>query len=124
MMTLHLNGGGLTLQDFYGVVLRGRPVALGPRARRLMQRSRALVEKMIAEKKVVYGVTTGVGSLSTERIEPESIRQLQLNVVRSHACAVGDPLSVEETRGLLLLRAHGLAQGLSGVRPELVELLC
>ena len=122
--TLPLTGRDLKPQDFYDVALRGRRVTLGPRARHAMQRSRALVEKMIAEKRVVYGVTTGVGSLSTERIEPDKVRQLQLNVVRSHACGVGEPLSAEETRGLLLLRAHGLAQGLSGVRPALVELLC
>ncbi len=89
-----------------------------------MIRSRALIERIIAEKKVVYGVTTGVGSLSTERIEPEKARQLQLNVVRSHACGVGEPLGAAETRGLLLLRAHGLAQGLSGIRPLVAERLC
>jgi len=122
--TLPLTGRNLKLEDFYDAVLRGRRVALGLRARRAMQRSRALVEKMIEEKKVVYGVTTGVGSLSTERIEPDKIRQLQLNLVRSHACGVGEPLSAEETRGLLLLRAHGLARGLSGVRPAVADLLC
>ena len=61
--TLPLTGRNLKLEDFYDAVLRGRRVALGLRARRAMQRSRALVEKMIEEKKVVYGVTTGVGSL-------------------------------------------------------------
>src|SRR5205823_6862941 len=122
--TLLLTGHNLRLEDFYDVVLRGHRVMLGLRARRAMQRSRALVEKMIEEKKVVYGVTPGVGSLSTERIEPDKIRQLQLNLVRSHACGVGEPLSAEETRGLLLLRAHGLARGLSGVRPAVADLLC
>ena len=122
--TLLLTGRDLQAQDFYDVVLQKRRVALDPRARRGMQKSRGLVEKLIAEKRVVYGVTTGVGSLSTERIEPEQARALQLNVVRSHACGVGEPLSAEETRGLLLLRAHGLARGLSGVRPAVVQLLC
>ena len=61
--TLPLTGRNLKLEDFYDVVLRGGRVTLGRRARRAMQRSRALVEKMIEEKKVVYGVTTGVGSL-------------------------------------------------------------
>ncbi len=122
--TLLLTGYHLTRQDFYEVVLEDRAVALAPRARRAMKQSRGLVEKMIAEKKVVYGVTTGVGSLSTERIEPAKVRQLQLNVVRSHACGVGQPLDRAETRGLLLLRANGLAQGLSGVRPVVADLLC
>lgn len=122
--TLFINGTHLTREDFHQVVLENRRVALAPQARRAMKRSRALIEKLIAEKKVVYGVTTGVGSLSTEHIEPAQARALQLNVVRSHACGVGEPLREAETRGLLLLRANTLARGLSGVRPALVELLC
>jgi histidine ammonia-lyase len=89
-----------------------------------MTQSRQLIEKVMRGKEAVYGVTTGVGSLSTERIEPAQARELQLNVVRSHACGVGEPLSVAETRGLLLLRANTLATGLSGVRPAVAELLC
>jgi len=122
--TLLLTGSNLSRRDFYEVVLENRRVALAPRARRAMRRSRALVERVIAEKQVVYGVTTGVGSLATERIEPEQARQLQLNVIRSHACGVGDPLDRAATRGLLLLRANTLALGLSGVRPAVAELLC
>jgi histidine ammonia-lyase len=121
---LLLTGKNLTREDFYAVVLENRRVALDPRARRAMQRSRALVEKMIREKKVVYGVTTGFGSLSTEHIAPAQARQLQVNLVRSHACGVGEPLEEVETRALLLLRANALARGLSGVRPRVVELLC
>jgi histidine ammonia-lyase len=121
---LLLTGKNLTREDFYAVVIENSRVALDPRARRAMQRSRALVEKMIREKKVVYGVTTGFGSLSTEHIEPAQARQLQVNLVRSHACGVGEPLEEVETRALLLLRANALARGLSGVRPRVVELLC
>jgi histidine ammonia-lyase len=122
--SLLLNGYNLTREDFCDVVLRYRPVSLSPRARRVMKRSRAVIERMIAEKKVVYGVTTGVGSLSTEHIDPHQARQLQLNIVRSHACGVGDPLGVAETRGILLLRANALATGLSGARPAVADLLC
>jgi len=121
---LLLTGLDLTRNDFYEVVLKNRPVSLHPDARRAMSRSRALIDRMIAERKVVYAVTTGVGSLSTERIEPDKARELQLNIVRSHACGVGEPLAAAETRGVLLLRAHGLARGLSGVRPAVAELLC
>jgi histidine ammonia-lyase len=122
--SLFLTGKHLTREDFYAVVLENRRVALDPRARRAMQRSRALVEKMIREKKVVYGVTTGFGSLSTEHIAPAQARQLQVNLVRSHACGVGEPLGEVETRALLLLRANALARGLSGVRARVAELLC
>ncbi|HEV2350221.1 MAG TPA: histidine ammonia-lyase [Terriglobia bacterium] len=119
-----LTGHALTRNDFHAVVRERRGAALHPRARSAMLKTRALIEKMIERKLVVYGVTTGVGSLSTERIDPAQARQLQLNIVRSHACGVGDALDTEETRALLLLRANGLAAGLSGVRPALVDLLC
>jgi histidine ammonia-lyase len=122
--TILLDGQHLTRRDFYAVVLDGHRVGLSPRARLAMLKSRACVEKIIAEKQVVYGVTTGVGSLSTEHIEPAAARELQLNVVRSHCCGVGEPLGGAETRGLLLLRANTLARGLSGVRPLIAELLC
>lgn len=124
LKTLLLTGHDLTRQEFYDVVLRDRRVTLHPSARGAMIRSRAVIDKMIAEKKAVYAVTTGVGSLSTERIEPARARELQLNVVRSHACGVGEPLDAATTRGLLLLRANGLATGLSGIRPAVAELLC
>jgi histidine ammonia-lyase len=89
-----------------------------------MERSRRLVNRLIARKEVVYGVNTGVGSLATERIKTSDARRLQLNIVRSHACGVGEPLDISETRGLLLLRANALASGLSGVRPVVADLLC
>jgi histidine ammonia-lyase len=122
--TILLDGQHLTRRDFIAVVLGNHQVGLSPRARASMKRSRALVEKIIAEKQVVYGVTTGVGSLSTEHIDPAAARELQLNVVRSHSCGVGEPLGAAETRGLLLLRANTLARGLSGVRPLIAETLC
>jgi histidine ammonia-lyase len=121
---VQLTGTKLTRDDFDAVVRGYRRVTLHPRARRAMQRSRALIERLIAEKIPVYGVTTGVGSLSTERIDPHKTRELQLNIVRSHACGVGEPLGAAETRGILLLRANALATGLSGVRPVVAELLC
>jgi histidine ammonia-lyase len=121
---LQLTGHSLTRRDFYQVVLERRRVKLSPQARHAMTQSRKLVENLMRGKEAVYGVTTGVGSLSTERIEPEQARQLQLNVVRSHACGVGEPLDAGETRGLLLLRANTLAIGFSGVRPVVAELLC
>ena len=122
--TIILDGQRLTRRDFYGVVLQSQRVGLSRGAREAMQKSRAWVERIIAEKQVVYGVTTGVGSLSTEHIDPAAARELQLNVVRSHSCGVGEPLDAAETRGLLLLRANTLARGLSGVRPRIAEMIC
>ncbi len=122
--TLLLTGNDLSREDFNRVVYEGQRVRIAPRARTAMLRSRALVERLIAQKHVVYGVTTGFGALSADHIEPERARELQLNLVRSHACGVGETLGVSETRGILLLRANALAKGLSGVRPEVVTLLC
>ena len=75
----------------------------------------------MASNETVYGVTTGFGSLANVRIDPDQADALQHAIVRSHATAVGRPLSREEARAMLLLRAHVLALGYSGVRPEIVE---
>src|SRR5438128_6358593 len=89
-----------------------------------MSPSRAVVEKLVASGKTAYGINTGFGKLASVRISQEQVRQLQVNLVRSHACGVGAPLSEAETRGVILLRANALAKGLSGVRPSVVETLC
>ncbi len=80
-----------------------------------------MIERAVASNETVYGVTTGFGSLANQRIEPDQADALQLGIVRSHATAVGPPLSREEARAMLLLRAHVLALGHSGVRAEVVE---
>jgi histidine ammonia-lyase len=98
-------------------------VTLAADAADRMRASRAVVEQLVAEGRTVYGVTTGFGDLSTVRIEPEQTAELQRNLVRSHAAGVGEPLPVEVVRAMLLLRANALAIGLSGVRPQVVELL-
>lgn len=86
-----------------------------------MAQAHRVIRRAAAGTKPVYGVTTGFGKLADQRISQSDIEQLQLNLVRSHAAGVGDPLTTEETRGLMLLRANVLARGHSGVRPQLVE---
>ncbi|MHC4390985.1 MAG: histidine ammonia-lyase, partial [Planctomycetota bacterium] len=93
-------------------------VALAPEACGRVVEARRVVERVVALGAPVYGVNTGFGRLADQRIPPESVRQLQLNLVRSHCCGVGDPLSVDETRLLMLLRANALAKGCSGLRLE------
>jgi Histidine ammonia-lyase len=73
---------------------------------------------------VVYGVNTGFGKLSDVRVPQDELRQLQLNLVRSHACGIGQPLSEPEVRAMMLLRANVLTLGFSGIRREVIELLC
>jgi histidine ammonia-lyase len=102
-------------------VARGDRVELSPSAVERMTAARALVDEKVASAETVYGVTTGIGSLATVRIAPEQAAQLQFDLVRSHATAVGPPLTREEARAMLLLRAHVLALGHSGVRPLVVE---
>ena len=101
----------------------GRRVELSGDAVQRMQASRSVVETLVAEGRTAYGVTTGFGDLADVRIEPEQTAELQRNLVRSHAAGVGDPLPAEVVRAMLLLRANALAIGLSGVRPEVVQLL-
>ena len=115
-------GESLSLEDVVAVS-RGADVELGPEATGRMEAARDVVERAVAANRTVYGVTTGFGSLANERIEPAQADALQEGIVRSHATAVGRPLSREEARAMLLLRAHVLALGHSGVRPLVVALM-
>jgi histidine ammonia-lyase len=120
---LELDGQPLTLEQI-GAVGRGElPVTLAAAARLRIEASRRIVEEIIAAGRVVYGVNTGFGKLADMRIADADLRQLQTNLVRSHACGVGAPLSEAETRAMLLLRANVLAKGFSGARPVVVETL-
>jgi len=89
-----------------------------------MKASRAVVDRVLASGATAYGINTGFGKLASVRISSEQVRQLQVNLVRSHASGVGLPLSEAETRAMMLLRANALAKGLSGIRPVVVETLC
>jgi histidine ammonia-lyase len=124
LKALHINGNDLTLENVRQVVYGGRPVLLEPAARMEVEKARAVVEELVSGNRVAYGVTTGVGKLSEVHIPPDQVRELQLNLVRSHAVGVGEPLSQAETRALLLLRANSLAKGFSGVRPLIIDTLC
>ena len=101
-----------------------RRAEVAPAARERMAASRAVVERLVAEDVTVYGITTGFGDLANVRIEPAQTAELQRNLVRTHAAGVGEPLPDDVVRAMLLLRANALAIGLSGVRPDLAELLC
>jgi histidine ammonia-lyase len=115
-------GETLTIQDVVEVA-KGGPVEVSPAAVERMRGSRRVVEDAVASGAVVYGVTTGLGSLANVRLEPSELRDLHQNLLRSHAVGVGPLLSEWEVRVMLLLRAHCLALGRSGVRPEVVERL-
>ncbi len=124
MKALHINGEDLTLGELAEVVYQRRPVLLDPDARLRVQAARAVVDHLVESDQVAYAVTTGVGKLSEVRIAHEQIRELQINLLRSHAVGVGEPLADEEVRAMLLLRTNSLAKGYSGVRPAVIDTLC
>src|SRR5207253_1334961 len=101
-----------------------RPVLLAPDAREAVESARAVVNAVVANNKLAYAITTGVGKLSDVRIAGDQIRELQVNLVRSHAVGVGEPLSVAETRAMMLLRANSLSKGHSGVRAIVIDTIC
>src|ERR1700736_6530102 len=121
---MQLNGQALTLPDIAAVALGDATVEVSPSARPRLLASRKVIEDIIARGAVVYGVTTGFGKLSDVRVPHGELRELQLNLVRSHACGIGPPLSEAEVRAMMLLRANVLALGLSGIRPGIIEMLC
>jgi histidine ammonia-lyase len=123
-MSTALSGNDLTFAQLHAVALRGEEVELDSSAVGRMKTSRAVVERVVASGAAAYGVNTGFGKLASVRISAEQVRQLQVNLVRSHASGVGAPLNEAETRAMMLLRANALAKGLSGVRPLVVETLC
>jgi histidine ammonia-lyase len=124
LKALHINGNDLTLEAVREVAAERRVVLLAPDAREAVSRARAVVDALVAENRVSYAITTGVGKLSDVRIAGEQIRELQVNLVRSHAVGVGEPLSAAETRAMMLLRANSLSKGNSGVRGAVIDTIC
>ena len=124
MKALHINGNDLTLEDVREVAFERRPVLLDPDARERVDRARAVVDNLVANDRVSYAITTGVGKLADVRIGGDQIREMQVNLVRSHAVGVGEPLSVVETRAMMVLRANSLSKGNSGIRALVIDALC
>jgi histidine ammonia-lyase len=124
MSQILLNGEALTLDDVERVARQGAPAALDPAARLKVEASRHVIETALASGRPVYGVSTGFGLLSDVFIPDSDRDALQRNLLRSHAVGIGDPVGEAETRAITLLRANVLAKGYSGVRPEVIQLLC
>lgn len=120
---LVLDGQALSIEDAASVARGDRPVRLGSRGRTALLRSREVVEQSLERGEAIYGVNTGFGSLARQRIAPDEVREVQRNLIRSHAAGVGEPLSESVVRSMLLLLAASLCRGCSGVRPVVVERL-
>lgn len=123
MEKLVLDGQALTLEEIVEVAIAGNQVEVAADSLRRVAESRGLIERILAAGETVYGVNTGFGKLADVHVRGDKLAELQINLVRSHAGGVGQPLSEAESRAMVLLRANVLAKGFSGVRPELLELL-
>src|SRR5437870_342255 len=121
---MELHGQPLSLAEIATVALGTVPVKVSESARPAVLASRKIIDEIVARDAVVYGVNTGFGKLADMRVPQEELRDLQLNLVRSHACGIGAPLSESEVRAMMLLRANVLTLGFSGIRLEIIEMLC
>jgi histidine ammonia-lyase len=118
---IELSGRALSIDQVQAVATRQAGVVLSDSAKARLEASRRVIEDTLAEGRAVYGVNTGFGRLAGAHIPLTKLRDLQVNLVRSHACGVGPPLTLPEARAVMLLRANTLAKGYSGVRIELLN---
>lgn len=119
--SFHIGAGRITLEDVQEVAREGRKVELSPAAIKRIRRSYEFLQKSIRDNKIIYGVNTGFGSLSSVTIPPRQIEELQLNFLRSHAMGAGKPVPADRVRAMLFLRAAALSTGNSGVSLKVVQ---
>src|SRR5262245_29050252 len=119
---IEIDGTSLTL-DKTAAVADGETVTIAAEARQRVDAARQFVESLVNRREIVYGINTGFGKLSDVLIPPEKLRELQLNLVRSHSCGVGEPLSNRVVRAMILQRANVLAKGYSGCRFVVIDTL-
>ncbi|KXH80823.1 histidine ammonia-lyase [Sporosarcina sp. HYO08] len=118
-----LTGQSLTLKDMSKILFDGEMVTASEDSWKRVEDSRKAVEQIVEEGRVVYGITTGFGKFSDVLIEPDHVEELQLNLIHSHACGVGDPFPELVSRAMLVLRANALLKGFSGIRKTVIERL-
>ena len=118
-----IDGSSLTLQELVSVARDDAIVHLDKKALRRTERGRAALEKLLAQDKAIYGVNTGFGALSNVRVAHKDLKQLQANLLRSHAASVGKPHSADVVRAMMVLRANTLIKGNSGIRPQIPQLI-
>ncbi|MBB2482691.1 histidine ammonia-lyase [Bacillus sp. APMAM] len=118
-----LTGQNLTLEQMKEVLYENQKVSASLSSMKAAAKSREAVEKIVSESRVVYGITTGFGKFSDVLIDKENVQDLQLNLIRSHACGVGEPFPEIVAKAMVLLRANALLKGYSGIRPLVIERL-
>lgn len=123
MKKVYVDGETLTIEDIVAVARHDAKVEIRKKARDKVKKCRRFLERLVKEKRVVYGVTTGFGALGNITIAPKNMKELQLNLIRSHSAGVGKPLEKDSVRAMMLLRVNTLAKGHSAVRLETLETL-
>src|SRR5947208_13645049 len=118
---IELDGASLTLEQLVAIADHGETVALAAAARDRVCASRAVVDARARGDEPAYGINTGFGSFAEVKISPDELETLQLNLLRSHAAGLGDPLPPRTVRATIALRANGLAKGFSGISPETLD---
>lgn len=120
---LRLSGSDLCGHEVVKAIRHGLPIALDIMQLEKVRKARELVEQLLLEGKPVYGINTGFGKLAETSISSDRVAELQRNLVLSHSCGVGPPLSEEIVKAMMVLRANALMKGHSGIRPEVIKLL-
>ncbi|MFD1019818.1 histidine ammonia-lyase [Thalassobacillus hwangdonensis] len=120
---IELNGESLKLSAIKKVCIDGMPVSLSEKSLQKVRKSRKIVEAIVSEGKTVYGINTGFGKFSDVPINEKDVHDLQLHLIRSHACGIGENFPEVVSRAMVLLRLNALLKGFSGVREEIVERL-
>ena len=123
IMSVIINGKSLTIEDVIKVARFGEKVEIAEDAKVAIQKARDYVEKKVAEKAVVYGLTTGFGKFANIAIDTEQTAELQRNLIISHTCSMGNPYDTKYVRAAMLLRANSLSRGNSGIRLETLQTL-
>lgn len=119
-----LSPGDLNLQSLRQALTEKKPCVLDPACIPKIEAAQAVIQQILREKKTVYGINTGFGALANQTISADKLKQLQRNIVLSHACGSGELLADDIVALILLLKINNLAQGYSGVRQELIDALC
>ncbi|WP_408646598.1 histidine ammonia-lyase [Vallitalea okinawensis] len=123
LKTIYMDGNSLTLEDVIKVARNGIQVDLTDEAIQKVNKAREYVDKIVEEERVVYGITTGFGKFANVVISKDEVKQLQVSLIKSHACGVGQHFGEEVVRAVMLLRANTLAKGNSGIRLETLKTL-
>lgn len=118
---IELTGSSLTLQQMEAILYKGEQVVLNEEALERVKKSRKAVDRIVRNDKTVYGINTGFGKFSDVKIDEKDTKDLQLNLIRSHSCGVGDPFSEVVSRAMVVLRLNALLKGFSGIRTEVLE---